>query len=429
MGLEGIVSKRRGSRYRSGHARSWLKTKTFTESEFVVVAVERGARAPIALLARQGEEGLELAGPAMVTLADPERARFWTAIEALKTDRPAVTMDKRREGSFVAPRLRVRARHLRGEEGLRHATLVALIEGEDVAAASPKPIPGTARPGGEPSYKKPKLPDKAALVAYYEAVAPLLLEHAGRRLLNLFRCTAGHCFFQRNRNHPASGDAFGPPVRFLPIAQKNKRIEDYLWIEDAAGIAACAEADAVEFHGWGSRVDAVERPDRIVVDLDPGEGTGFEAVKEAAFTVRRALDAIGLASFAMLSGGKGVHVVVPIVPEAEWEAVRGFAHRVCMGLAAADPERFTVALPKAERTGRIFLDYLRNQRTSTAVLPWSLRARPGAPVAAPVAWDELDDIVRASMFTIADVDLLRRRGRSKALREWGKAKQALPQTR
>ncbi|HEX9933092.1 MAG TPA: DNA ligase D [Allosphingosinicella sp.] len=428
MGLEGIVSKRKGSRYRSGHARSWLKAKTFGEGEFVVVAVERGDKAPVAILAREGEAGLELAGPAMVTLADPERERFWSTIETLKTDRPAVEMEKRRQGSFVEPRLRVRARHLRGEETLRHATVLAIVEARDAAAASPRPIPGTTRPGGEPSYKKPKLPEKAALVAYYRTVAPLLLEHAARRPLNLFRCTAGHCFFQRNRNHPASGDAFGAAIRFLPIAQKNGRTEDYLWVDDEAGVEACAEADAVEFHGWGSLVGDIEKPDRIAFDLDPGEGLGFGAVKDAALTLRRVLDEIGLESFPLLSGGKGVHVVVPLIPEAEWDAVREFARRICAALAGADPDRFTVALPKAERKGRIFLDFLRNQRTATAVLPFSLRARPGAPVAAPVGWDELPDLPRASRFTIADANTLLRRARSRALRRWGKARQRLPKT-
>ena len=428
MGLEGMVSKRRGSRYRSGYAKSWLKAKTFREGEFVVVAVERGAKAPMAILAREGEAGLELAGAAMVTLADPERERFWSTIETLKTDRPAVKMDRRRQGSFVEPGLRVRVRHLRGEEPLRHATILAILDAPDAAAASPEAIPGTARKGGEPSYKKPKLPEKSALVAYYQAMAPLLLDHAGRRPLNLFRCTAGHCFFQRNRSHPASGDAFGPPIGFLPIAQKNGRTEDYLWIEDAAGVAACAEADAVEFHGWGSLVDDVEKPDRIAFDLDPGEGLGFDAVKDAAFTMRRVLDEIGLASFPLLSGGKGVHVVVPLTPEADWDEVREFARRICAALAAANPDRFTIALPKAERKGRMFLDFLRNQRTATAVLPWSLRARPGAPVAAPVGWEELADIPRASRFTITDRDILIRSGRSRSLKKWGKAEQGLPKT-
>ena len=301
-----------------------------------------------------------------------------------------------------------------------------VVTSADPAAASPRPIAGTSK-AGEPAYRKPKLPPKAALVGYYEALAPLVLRHAGRRPLNLFRCTAGHCFYQRNLAHPDSGDTFGPPVRFVPIAQKNGRTEEYLWVEDEAGVAACAVADGIEFHGWGSRVDDVERPDRIALDLDPGEGMGFDTVRAAAFTMRRLLGELGLESFPLLSGGKGLHVVVPIDPEREWDAVRGFAHRVCAALAGAEPELYTVALRKAERKGRIFLDYLRNQRTATAVLPYSLRARPGAPVAAPVAWEELEGLERASRFTIADAGELLRRARSRALKGWGEARQRLPE--
>jgi len=291
---------------------------------------------------------------------------------------------------------------------------------------APKPIPGTARRGGEPSYRKPKLPAKAEMIAYYERVAPLLLVHGARRPLNLFRCTAGHCFFQRNRNHPDSAGAFGPPIGFVAIAQKNGRTEDYLYVEDRAGILACAEADAVEFHGWGSLAGDVERPDRIAFDLDPGEGVGFERVKEAALTLRALLEQVGLASFALLSGGKGIHVVVPLIASADWAEVRLFARTLCTALARAEPERFTVALPKREREGRIFLDYLRNQRTATAILPYSLRARVGAPVAAPVSWAELAKLDRAARFTIADSGLLLSRARAPALRGWGKARQRLP---
>ena len=296
----------------------------------------------------------------------------------------------------------------------------------DPAAAAPKPIAGTAKKSGEPSYKKPRLPPKADLVAYYRAMAPYLLADAAGRPLNLFRCTAGFCFFQRNRNHPASGDAFGPPIRFVPIAQKNGRTEEYLWVADEAGVVACAEADAVEFHGWGCRVGDVERPDRIVFDLDPGEGLGFDAVKSAAFTFRALLDEIGLRSFPLLSGVKGVHVVVPVRPEQDWDGVREFTRRICAALALDAPDLFTISLPKAERKGRIFLDYLRNQRTATAILPWSLRARPGAPVAAPVRWQELEVLDRASRFAIADLPLLLRRARGRGLRGWGLADQSLP---
>lgn len=279
----------------------------------------------------------------------------------------------------------------------------------------------------EPTYDKPDISVRATRL-YYRIVAPLMLPFVERRLLNLFRCREGKCFFQRNREHPPSGRDFCAPVRFEPVEQKNGRTEDYLYVTDVDGIVACAETDSVEFHGWGSRAGSVETPDRLVIDLDPGEGVGFEGVRSAALQLRRSFAAIGLRSFALLSGGKGVHVVVPIVPEAEWRQVRAFAKGFCAALADAAPDRFTIALPKEERRGRIFLDYLRNQRTATAVLPYSARARAGSPVAAPVSWSELERIDRSDHFSIADADSLLDRARRKSIREWGVADQRLPAT-
>ena len=186
---------------------------------------------------------------------------------------------------------------------------------------------------------------------------------------------------------------------------------------------------SVEFHGWGSRVGAVETPDRMVIDLDPDPKLGFETVKQAAFDVRRGFEALGLESFALLSGGKGIHIVVPLAATAEWNAVREFTKSFCTALAETAPERFTVALPKPQRRGRIFLDFLRNQRTATAIMPYSARARAGMPVAAPVGWDELQDLDTAAAFTIADVDQLRTRARSRKLKNWGSGAQLLPRLR
>lgn len=163
-----------------------------------------------------------------------------------------------------------------------------------------------------------------------------------------------------------------------------------------------------------------------MIDIDPGSGVTFEDVKAAAHQLRRSFEAIGLTAFALLSGGKGIHVVVPIAPEATWPAVDSFARSFCTALAEAAPDRFTVALPKERRRGRIFLDFLRNHRTATAVMPYSARARDGSPVAAPVAWDELDGIERAGQFTIADVKKLLRRAKQKRLAGWGVADQRLP---
>ena len=181
----------------------------------------------------------------------------------------------------------------------------------------------------------------------------------------------------------------------------------------------------MEFHGWGSRAGQVETPDRLVIDLDPGPGITFEEVKSAALQLRRSFEALGLVSFALLTGGKGIHVVVPLKPEPAWNRVREFAKQFSAALADRAPDRFTIDLPKKQRKGRIFLDFLRNQRTATAILPFSARARPGMPVAAPIDWTELPTIGGADAFTIADVETLRDRAAG-ALSNWGLASQPLP---
>jgi bifunctional non-homologous end joining protein LigD len=277
----------------------------------------------------------------------------------------------------------------------------------------------------EPTYDKPEISVRATTL-YYQIVAPIMLPFLDRRLLNLFRCREGKCFFQRNREHPPAGKEFDRLVRFEPVAQKNGRTEDYLYLASAEEIGACAKIQTVEFHGWGSRAGQVETPDRMVIDLDPDPELGFAAVRDAAFQLHRGLEALGLESFPLLSGGKGIHLVAPLAPEAQWDEVREFAKAFCTALAEAAPELFTVALPKKERRGRIFLDFLRNQRTATAIQPYSARARAGMPVAVPVTWDELKTIDRSDAFTIADVETLLERAKSPRLKRWGLAEQRLP---
>ena len=280
----------------------------------------------------------------------------------------------------------------------------------------------------EPTYDKPDISVRATTL-YYQIAAPIMLPYLDGRLLNLFRCREGKCFFQRNREHPPTGREFDDIVHRELVAQKNGRTEDYLYVRSAEEIVACAKVQSVEFHGWGSRAGAVETPDRLVIDLDPDPKLGFEAVKEAASQVRRGFDALGLESFALLTGGKGIHIVVPLDAAAEWEQVRQFAKSFCTALAETAPERFTVALPKPKRRGRIFLDFLRNQRTATAIMPYSARARASMPVAAPINWSELPAVDGADAFTIGDVEELLKRARSRMLKNWGRAKQRLPRLR
>ena len=266
---------------------------------------------------------------------------------------------------------------------------------------------------------------KGELADYYRKVAPLMLATLAGRPLSLIRCPqglAGHCFFQK---HDAG--TFGPHVRHVPITEKDGAVEDYIYVEDAAGVLACVQMGAIEFHGWCSLARAVEAPDRLVFDLDPDEGLGFDAVKQAARDVHRKLAELGLVSFAMLSGGKGVHVVVPLTPGHGWAQHADFAHRFAGALAMDHPEKYVATMSKAKRTGKVFIDWLRNQRGSTAVMPYSARARANAPVAMPIGWDELDGLDSAHGFTIRDAGKLLERAGGKGLRKWGQAAQQLPE--
>jgi bifunctional non-homologous end joining protein LigD len=265
---------------------------------------------------------------------------------------------------------------------------------------------------------------KGELANYYRAVAPMMLVWAANRPISLVRCPQGRakkCFFQK---HDAG--TFGPHVLHVPIEEKKGEIEDYIYFADQAGLIACVQMGTIEFHGWGSKVDDVEKPDRLVFDLDPDEGLDFEEVKRAARDLKRYLADMGLQTFLLLTGGKGLHVVVPLTPEAEWPAVKDFAQRFCVALATAEPERFTANLAKARRKGRIFLDYLRNQRGATAIMPYSARARERAPVSAPIIWDELDETQSGARFTVRDAALLVDRASSRTLQGWGETAQTLP---
>ncbi|HEX6841802.1 MAG TPA: non-homologous end-joining DNA ligase [Stellaceae bacterium] len=237
---------------------------------------------------------------------------------------------------------------------------------------------------------------KQDLADYYLAVADRMLPHVARRPLTLVRCPAGSekkCFYQR---HAGSGvpDELGE----VPIAGF---AEPYLYIKDTAGLIALVQMGVLEIHPWGARIDRPDRPDRIVFDLDPGEGLDFAAVTAAALEVRARLEGLGLAAFAKTTGGKGMHVVVPIARRHTWQAVKAFAKATAEAMAADAPERFLTRIAKAARKGRIFIDYLRNDPTSTAVAPYSTRARAGAPVAMPLAWDEVTPKLDPTEFTIA----------------------------
>lgn len=237
---------------------------------------------------------------------------------------------------------------------------------------------------------------KRELAEYLASVAKLILPFASRHPLSLVRCPDGidgKCFFQKHltASMPKS-------FKTVTIREKDGDKAGYLYVEDVAGIVAAAQIGALELHVWGAPNDDLEHPDRLVFDLDPDESVSFAEVKAAAGDLRAALDAGGLESFAMVTGGKGIHVIAPLSGRNDWEEVKTFASGLARSFADRDPDRFIATASKAKRKGRIFIDWLRNERGATAILPYSPRARKGAPVAVPVGWNELSRLKSASAF-------------------------------
>lgn len=252
-------------------------------------------------------------------------------------------------------------------------------------------------------FPKPKI-TKAGLAAYYRSVADRILPHLSGRLVSLMRCpdgVDGERFFQR---HPMPGMA--PAIGRVPVTEADGAREEYLRIDDLAGVQAAVQLGALELHIWGSHAERLEHPDRLVLDLDPAEGMDFAPVRAAAFAVRNLLDEHGLTSFPLLTGGRGVHVVAPLAPAPSWSAIAGFARAIADRLSENAPDRYTANSRKAGRGGRIFVDWLRNQRGATAIAPWSTRAKPDAPIAAPVGWDRLRRIRRADAIGVKTVGKL-----------------------
>jgi DNA ligase D len=264
---------------------------------------------------------------------------------------------------------------------------------------------------------------KRDLAEYYVAVADQILPHVARRPITLVRCPTGRqkkCFYQR---HAGSGvPAELGEVEIAGFEESGA----YLYIKDVKGLIALVQMGVLEMHPWGARVDRPERAERVIFDLDPGEGLGFADVVAAARDLRAALDGLRLVSFVKTTGGKGLHVVVPIERRHEWRDVKAFAKRVAETLAVDAPNRFLTRIAKAERQGRIFIDYLRNDPTSTAVAPYSTRARAGAPVAMPIAWEELSPSLQPAAFDINTVPGIVAGRRSDPWAEIDKIRQRLP---
>lgn len=266
---------------------------------------------------------------------------------------------------------------------------------------------------------------KQQVADYYRAVAPLLLPELVRRPLTLVRCPDGvesQCFFQKHH-----ADSLGPNVHAVPIIEKDGGREDYLYVDDIAGVLDLVQMNAVELHLWGSRIENLEHPDRLVFDLDPGPGVEWSHLVAAARDVRARLRAMDVDCFPRLSGGKGLHVVLPIRPGTAWDEAKDFCEQVADAMAEQSPERYIATASKAKRNGVIFIDWLRNGRGATSVACWSLRARKEAGVAVPVAWSELGRLRSGADYPLDRALRRATRARADAWPGWSAAtRQELP---
>lgn len=267
-------------------------------------------------------------------------------------------------------------------------------------------------------------PTKGEVAAYYEAVAPWMLPELRDRPLSVVRCpsgSSGQCFFQKHHS-----DALGKDVKAVALTEKDGGEAEYIYVDDVRGILELVQMNTLEFHPWGARVDDPDRPDRLIFDLDPAKGVPWKAVVAGAREIRERLAAVGLESFVRASGGKGLHVVAPFRRGPSWTDVKSFCERLADDMVAEGPKRYIAEASKAKREGMIFIDWLRNTRGATSVTGWSLRARPGAPVAMPLRWEEIARLKSGGAF-----DLKKALKRAASLRDdpWAgiaELKQALP---
>ncbi len=443
MELEGIVSKKIDAPYEHGRSARWLKIKASTTETVTIVGYTESEAAGglAALLVAEPRNGtLAYAGKVGTGFTAEGARRLVAKLKRLKRKTPplAVPPDALKgprpaRVTWVTPRLRAEVTYRgRGSSGmLRAAAFKGLTD--DVAPPEHATMPRAAAdpPAPAPASQKPKRPTRAIsdadlatiwitnpdrrmfgrdgptkldLALYYARVADWILPHIADRPVTLVRCPTGEakdCFYQRHLSA-------GMPESVSPIQLREEgeaKRADYLYIRDAKGLLGLAQFGVIEFHPWGCRVDKPERPDRLVFDLDPDERLAWPAVTDAARALRNALQAAGFTAYVKTTGGKGLHVVVPVRRTTRWRTLKSFARGFVQAIAADAPTRYTTNPKKAERRGRIYLDYLRNTRGATAIAPYALRARTGVPVALPLAWEALDDVAPAAL-TVATVPAL-----------------------
>jgi bifunctional non-homologous end joining protein LigD len=417
LGLEGIVSKRTDLPYVSGRGEHWIKTKCVLGQEFVIIGYVPSTALPGAVgslvLGYYDKGSLVHAGRAGTGFSLDQAKALRKQLDALGRASPefrqklprALAKDVR----WINPQLvaEVEYRGWTTDKLLRQASFKGLREdrspAETLLEESPAK-PQHRRPADEPRLTHPEriLWEKAgitkqALADFYFAIARWILPHVSYRVLSLVRCPSGSgadCFYAKHAWAGLSGD-----LRRIDVGEE----APMLAIEGIEGLIALVQAAVLEIHPWGSSTGDLEHPDRIIFDLDPGDGVEWTSVIAAAQEVRDRLRRHRLKSFVKTTGGKGLHVMAPIQPRASWDEVKNFTRKIAEGMAADNRSLYVAKMTKNLRKGRIFVDYFRNARGATAVAAYSTRARPGAPVSTPLLWEELSNEIRSDHFTLTNL--------------------------
>lgn len=429
LGLEGIISKRANAPYRSRREKTWLKVKCTHHQEFVVGGFTRpgGSRKGFRslLLGAFDDSTLRYMGRVGTGFSAQQLEDLHRQCNALTVpEKPFADAvpDIRPGVTWVEPRLVIEVEYTeRTRDGrLRHPIFRGVRDDREPEEITvDKAMPQRISSAGKSEHEAGQVvvagvrisnPDrilypeqgvaKVDLARYYVDIADWVLPHIQRRPLSLLRCPEGReseCFFQK---HPSASLTKGLPR--IPITEKDGS-RDYIYVETVAHLVTLVQAGTLELHPWGCHIEDIEHPDIMVFDLDPGPDVSWKHLIDATRDLRDRLDSLGLTSFLRTTGGKGLHVVVPLKPRADWDEVKAFAKAVADRHAGDDPERLTSNMSKAKRQGRIFVDYLRNGRGATAIASYSARARPGAPVAVPVRWDELDASLSPDRYNVRNL--------------------------
>lgn len=404
-GLEGIVAKQKGSSYVAGRRPTWLKVKCRLRQEFAIVGylplLETQDAIGGLLIAVRGDDGrFHYAGKVGTGFDDETRARLAKLLDANRSAAPTAVGAPKLYGlaRWSKPKLVAEVEFTEWTEGghIRHPSFQGLRRDktpDECVREKPADEPGRVRVAGISVSHPDRVLDptgltKLALARYYEAVADRMLPHVEGRPLTLVRWAEGKPT-EKGGVYLRHAKAWGPEaLRRVRIREKTKTGE-YLVADTPSALVGLAQMGILEVHTWNSVADDVERPNRVVFDLDPAPDVKWRDVARAALLVRERLEALGLASFVKTTGGKGLHVVVPLEPDADWDETFAFTRAFARLMVREDPKRFIDTVPKSARGGKILVDYLRNNRGNTSIAAWSTRARPGAPVSLPIAWDDV----------------------------------------